>query len=105
MPISPSVGRRAAGSAMPWMIWPKNRCSMDLSFAAFELKRRREQEARDAAQARARVGRGADVIDVRNVSPVIDARLERSPQEELVERARAAVRIAANQIDVYFLEV
>ena len=51
------------------------------------------------------MGRGADVIDVRNVGAVIDACLERPPEEELVERAEAAVRIAADEIDVHSLEV
>src|SRR3984957_12889533 len=51
------------------------------------------------------MGRSADVIDVRNVGAVIDARLERAPEEGLVERAGAAVRIAADEIDVHRLEV
>src|SRR5580698_9237415 len=69
------------------------------------LERRREQKAGDPAQAWARMGRSANVIDVRNVGTVIDARLERAPEEELVERAGTAVRIAADEIDVHRLEV
>src|SRR6185437_12348473 len=68
-------------------------------------KRRGEQEAGDAAQARARMGRGADVVEVRNEGAVIDGSLERAPDEELVERAGAAVRIAADEIDVHRFEV
>src|SRR5580704_6137316 len=51
------------------------------------------------------MSRRANVVDVRNVGAVIDARLERTPEEELVERARAAIRIAADEIDVHRLEV
>src|ERR1700722_18811398 len=51
------------------------------------------------------MGRSADVVDVRNVGAVIDARLKRTPEEELVERASAAIRIAADEIDVHRLEV
>src|SRR5580698_3518676 len=51
------------------------------------------------------MGRSADVIDVWNVGAVIDARLKRAPEEGLVERAGAAVRITADEIDVHRLEI
>src|SRR5277367_3340990 len=87
------------------MIWPENRCSIFIPCGQTSAKRRREQEAGDAAQAWARMGRRADVIDVRNEGAVIDARLERAPEEKLVERASAAIRVAADKIDVHRLEV
>src|ERR1700679_2754242 len=87
------------------MIWPENRCSIFIPCSQISAKRRREQEAGDAAQAWPRMGRSADVIDVRNIRAVIDARLERAPEEDLVERASAAIRVAAHEIDVHRLEV
>src|SRR5277367_2035673 len=87
------------------MIWPENRCSMFIPCGQTSAKRRSKKEAGDAAQAWARMGRCADVIDVRNVGAVIDARLERAPEEKLVKRASAAIRIAADEIDVHRLEV
>src|ERR1700685_3269258 len=87
------------------MIWPENRCSIFIPCSQISAKRRREQEAGDAAQAWPRMGRSADVIDVRNIRAVIDARLERAPEEELVERASAAIRVAADEIDVHRLKV
>src|SRR6516225_4042874 len=105
MPISPRVACRSAGSTARRMIWPENRCSMFMPSGRASAKRRREKEAGNAAQPWAWMGRSADVVDVRNVSAVIDARLERPPEEELVQRAGAAIRVAADEIDVHFLEV
>src|SRR6516165_10772633 len=105
MPISPSVAWRSAGSTARRMMWPENRCSMLIPCGHVSANRRREKEAGDAAQPRPGMGRSADVVDVRNVSAVIDARLERPPEEELVQRAGAAIRVAADEIDVHFLEV
>src|SRR5581483_7688847 len=53
-----------------------------------------------AAEARARVRRGADVPHARHVGAV-----RSPPQEALVELERAAVRVAADEVDVRRLQV
>src|SRR5258708_40189532 len=104
MPISPSVAWRASGSTARCMIWPEKRSSMFIPCGQRSAERRREQEAGNPAQAGARMGRRADVVDVRNVGAMIDARLERAPEEELVERASPAIRVAADKVNVHRLE-
>ena len=60
----------------------------------------RHQRARAAAEPRAGVGRRADVPHVLDLRPVL-----RAPEEALVERERAAVRIAVHQVHVRGLQV
>lgn len=58
-----------------------------------------------AAEAGARMRRGADVVEIADRGRVVAAVGERPEQEELVDRAGAAVRLAADEVDVERLEV
>src|SRR6516164_7021855 len=56
--------------------------------------------ARAAAEARARVGGGADVPEARDLSSVPGSRGQRAPEEALVELRGATVRVASHRIGV-----
>src|SRR5262249_61219289 len=60
----------------------------------------RNEVARAAAEARARVGGGADVPEVRDLSRVPGSRRQRAPEEVLGEFCGAAVRVASHRIGV-----
>src|SRR6185437_3150548 len=65
----------------------------------------RDEGARATAQAGARMGARADVPHAFDRCPVAGQLAERPPQEVLVERERAAVRVAVVEVDVRSLEI
>ena len=65
----------------------------------------RQKEAGAAAEPCARMGRCADMVEALDRRGVVDAALERPPQEGLVDGRRAAIGIAADQVDVHRLEI
>src|SRR5690606_12617061 len=64
-----------------------------------------QKEARAAAEPRPRMGRSADMIKTLDGGVMIAARLERSPQEGLVDGRGTAIGVAANKVDVHRFEV
>src|SRR6476469_6719918 len=63
------------------------------------------QIAGTAAEARARMGRSADVMKPRHRRAVIDRVVERPPDEELVDPAESPIGIAADQIHIHAFEI